>query len=78
MKTKVKSICIFCLEEHKRKQPALCLAKSRIMRHYLEQGLQMWQILAAVHSGLLPLEALALAEVEAEKTKRKRGTMKKS
>ncbi len=52
----MKKICMFCLKSHKAKRPAICQAKGDIMNAYLNAGLEVFQVLAGVHSGLINLE----------------------
>jgi len=40
----MKTVCMFCMKSHTKK-PKLCDAKSKVMRAYLYQGLQLWQVM---------------------------------
>ncbi len=55
----MKKICLFCGEEHKRRRPALCVAKGDIIREYVKAGVQYWQVMAGIERGIIKLEAEA-------------------
>lgn len=67
----MKKLCMFCMRSHK-KMPKLCDAKSRIIRGYLKEGVELWQVMAGIHSGLIDLEGTALRVVRDEGKKQKR------
>jgi hypothetical protein len=48
------------MRSHKLK-PQLCRAKGDVLRAYLKQGLQLWQVLAGIKTGLIKFESEAKA-----------------
>jgi hypothetical protein len=63
-----KSVCLFCMRSHRRK-PKLCQAKGDVVRAYLNAGIQMWQVMYGIESGLIKLEAEALERIHNSKRK---------
>jgi hypothetical protein len=68
----MKTICLFCGKSHKEK-PDLCKAKGDVMRSYLNHGLELWQVMHGVESGMINLELEAKQLLENKKTRRKCG-----
>jgi hypothetical protein len=62
----MKKLCMFCMRSHKRK-PKLCDAKGRILRAYLNEGLQMWQIFYGIKNRMIDLDGEALRLIQKEK-----------
>ena len=67
----MKTVCMFCMKSHTKK-PKLCDAKSKVMRAYLYQGLQLWQVMHGVETGIINLEAEALQVVHNSKKRSKK------
>lgn len=69
--------CMFCLRAHTR-TPDMCHAKGRIMRAYLDAGLEMWQVLHGIHRGILKLEAEAAGIVMADQRRRRQAARRRA
>ncbi len=66
----MKKVCIFCMRQHKSRRPKLCQAKGEVMRSYVDKGLQMWQIMRGIETGIIKFEAEASAIVRGKKNVR--------
>lgn len=66
----MKSVCMFCMKEHKTKRPALCIAKGDILKEYLKH-VKARQVFVGIESGTIDLEGEALKLVKRRKESHK-------
>lgn len=68
-----RKMCLFCGRIRPKRCTNICKVKGEIVRAYLAQGVQMWQVLAGIESGLIKLEAEALELLHKRKLEKREG-----
>lgn len=64
------SLCAFCMKNHaKNRPPKICTAKRDVMRTYLDEGLQFFQVMQGIECGIIKLEAEALQLIRMKREK---------